>query len=293
MIRSLAAIALAAALLASNHGAVLAHAMLMPESAMLGEETKVSFTVGHCDGSPTTEVRVSVPPGFVLSDVPELEGWSSETQEGSGLQVLWRGGSISDDSFGEFFIVGRAEQPGKLLFPLTQVCDGGGLVEWAEAPGSVDHPAPVLMVAASGGAVSVGDIEVSGAFTRATLPKAPVGGGYLTITNRGDSDDRLVAASSPAAERVELHEMRMEGEVMKMAEREEGVELPAGEVVALAPGGLHIMFIGLAAPFVEGESVPVTLQFEKAGAVDVDLQVGPVGAAAPMPMTGGDMPHAM
>lgn len=292
MIRSLAAIALAA-LLASSTGAALADAMLMPETAVPGEEIELSFTIGHCDGSPTTEIRVTLPPGFVLSDVPVVEGWSSETQESPRPQVLWRGGSIPDDSFGKFAIVGSVDQSGTLLFPLTQVCEGGGIIEWAEAPESLDHPAPVLVVEASGGAVSVGDLEVSGGFTRTTLPNAPVGGGYLTITNHGDADDRLVAASSPAAERVELHEMSMEGDVMKMAEREDGIALPAGEVVILAPGGLHIMFIGLVEPFIEGGTVPVTLQFEKAGTVEVELQVGPVGAAGPMPMTGGDMPHAM
>ena len=119
--------------------------------------------------------------------------------------------------------------------------------------------------------VTLGSLEISGAFSRATLPNAPVGGGFLTITNSGSEADRLVSASSPVSADVQLHEMAMEGDVMKMRHLENGIEIPAGSTVTLEPGGLHIMFMGLKGALVEGESVPVTLTFEKAGTVEITL----------------------
>jgi len=132
--------------------------------------------------------------------------------------------------------------------------------------------------------VTVGDIEITDAFARATLPNAPVAGGYLTITNRGTDDDRLVSATSPAAGKVELHEMSMQNDVMTMAPLPDGIAIAAGETVSLSPGGVHIMFMQLAKPFVEGESVPVTLKFEKAGEVTLDLSISGVGADSPPDM---------
>ncbi len=122
--------------------------------------------------------------------------------------------------------------------------------------------------------VTVGALELSGGFTRATLPNAPVGGGFLTITNTGTEADTLLSAASPVAGEVQLHEMKMEGDLMKMQQLAGGIPLPSGETVTLAPGGLHLMFMQLKTPFVEGESVPVTLNFEKAGTVELMLMVG-------------------
>jgi copper(I)-binding protein len=130
---------------------------------------------------------------------------------------------------------------------------------------------------------AAGDITVSGAFTRATLPDAPVGAGYLTIENAGVSADRLVSATSEVTPIVELHTMSTVDGVMKMEHLPEGIDLPAGETVSLAPGGLHIMFIGPNQPFNEGECVELVLNFEQAGDLPVQLNVGPVGAReAPM-----------
>lgn len=129
--------------------------------------------------------------------------------------------------------------------------------------------------------VTIGDLELSGGFSRATAPNAPVGGGYLTITNNGDSDDRLIAASSPAAAEVQLHEMKMEGDVMKMTELEDGIAVPAGATVTLKPGGLHLMMMGLQSQLVEGESVKVTLTFERAGTVELCLAIESPAAQGP------------
>ena len=126
----------------------------------------------------------------------------------------------------------------------------------------------------------VGDIEISGAFSRATLPGAPVAGGFLTLTNKGSVDDVLVSASAPIAAETQLHEMAMEGDVMKMRRIEGGIPVPAGASVALQPGGLHVMFLGLNTALAEGDSVPVTLTFEQAGTITIDMSVGAAAAGA-------------
>ncbi|WP_052951889.1 copper chaperone PCu(A)C [Devosia soli] len=130
-------------------------------------------------------------------------------------------------------------------------------------------------------AVTVGDLEISGPFTRATLPNAPVGGGFLTIKNTGTEDDRLISATSTIAKDTQIHEMAMEGDVMKMRQLVDGLAIPAGETVTLEPGGNHIMFMGLNGPIKEGEKVSVTLTFEKAGEVTLDLVAAGAAADAP------------
>lgn len=127
----------------------------------------------------------------------------------------------------------------------------------------------------------VGALEISHPWTRATPATAQSGGGFLTITNKGTTPDRLVAARSGASDRVEIHEMKMDGNVMRMRELEKGLEIPAGATVMLKPGGFHIMFMGLKAPFAKDAKVPVTLVFEKAGSLDVALDVEALGASAP------------
>ena len=134
-----------------------------------------------------------------------------------------------------------------------------------EAVSTHDHVAPPT----TAGALTLSDLR-----TLATPPNARAGGGFVTITN-GGADNRLVGASSPRATRVELHTMVMDGDVMRMREVEGGIALPAGETVELAPGGLHIMFMGLENPFVEGETVPVTLTFEGGETIEVVLPVLP------------------
>jgi copper(I)-binding protein len=132
----------------------------------------------------------------------------------------------------------------------------------------------------------IGDLTVSNAWTRATAPSAKNGGAFMTIANKGGTPDRLVAASTPASAVTELHTHRMEDGVMKMRPVEGGIDVPAGGAAELKPGGLHVMFLGLKAPLAEGSTVPVTLTFEHAGTVTVDVTVMKAGASAPM---GGHM----
>jgi copper(I)-binding protein len=124
----------------------------------------------------------------------------------------------------------------------------------------------------------LGPLTIDHPWARATPPGAQVGGGYVTIENHGAEADRLVAATLEAAGRTELHEMKVVDGVMTMRPLDDGVELPAGSRVELKPGSFHLMFMDLAGPLKEGESIAGTLTFEKAGEVDVTFTVAPIGA---------------
>ena len=133
----------------------------------------------------------------------------------------------------------------------------------------------LLALPAAAEEFAVGDLQVTDPYAIATPPGAPVGGGYVTIRNDGASDDRLlsISVSADLAGKVELHEMRMEGDVMRMAPLADGVQIPAGGEAVLEPGGMHVMFMDLGAPLPAGTSFPATLTFQNAGAVDVLFEV--------------------
>ena len=223
-------------------------------------------------------------------------------------EVIWSGGNLSDDWFDEFTIrgtVGPDVAPGTVLyFPAVQECANGS-ADWSDTSGKADvkNPAPAVTVtaamamaghdapaakapdakaagAAAFAPVVLGDLTLSAAYLRATPPKAPVGGGFLTIANAG-GDDRLVGVSAEAiSPRGEIHSMEMQGDVMKMRQLTDGVAIPAGATVELAPGAVHLMFMELKQPLVAGEMVKVRLTFEKAGEVELSVPVMAREAAA-------------
>jgi copper(I)-binding protein len=117
----------------------------------------------------------------------------------------------------------------------------------------------------------IGKITVGHPYARFTVAGQTNGGGFLSIDNAGEAD-RLVGASSSVAERVELHTMRMEGDVMRMR-RVEGIDVPANGHVEMGPGGHHLMFMGLKAPLKVGEKFQMKLMFRKAGELNVEVQV--------------------
>jgi copper(I)-binding protein len=121
-------------------------------------------------------------------------------------------------------------------------------------------------------------LEVSGPWARATPGKAENGAAYLTI--QSPIADRLVSVTSPVAKKTELHTMSMEGMVMKMRPLA-GLDIPAGQAVSLKPGGEHLMLLGLNHPLREGQSFPLTLDFEKAGSRTVNVLVEKAGATGP------------
>jgi hypothetical protein len=143
----------------------------------------------------------------------------------------------------------------------------------------------------SGAALAQGnDVQITNAWARATPGGAQTAAAYATI--EAPAGDRLTGASTAAAQKAEIHEMSMDGNVMKMR-LVDGVDLPAGQAVTLKPGGYHIMLSGLAKPLKEGDSFPLTLNFAKAGARQVTVSVAKVGAMGPSSdsgMPGMNMP---
>ncbi|MFJ3047480.1 copper chaperone PCu(A)C [Herbaspirillum chlorophenolicum] len=120
----------------------------------------------------------------------------------------------------------------------------------------------------------LGQLEIGHPYARATVPGQPAGGAYFSIENKGAASDKLVALSSPVAKSTEIHTMAMEGNLMKMREVDGGLEIKPGQKIAMQPGnGYHIMLMGLSKPLKAGDKVPLTLTFEKAGKVDVTLNV--------------------
>ena len=123
-----------------------------------------------------------------------------------------------------------------------------------------------------------GSIEIKHPWARATPKGSEVAGGYMKLINTGKETDRLVGGSMPTAGKFEIHEMSMDGNVMKMRPLPNGIEIKPGQTVELKPGSYHLMFVGLKAPFEQGKRVKGTLQFEKAGAVEVEYAVEAAGS---------------
>jgi len=143
--------------------------------------------------------------------------------------------------------------------------------------------ASIALLAFSPISAAAGDeIGIRQAWSRATPKGAQVAAGYLTIENHGASPDRLISAATTAAAKVDIHEMAMAGSVMTMRPVDGGLVIPPGGSVTLAPGGSHLMFIGLTAPFSEGSRIAAALMFEKAGKIDVTFDVGSIGASGPL-----------
>ncbi|PSO23155.1 copper chaperone PCu(A)C [Bradyrhizobium sp. MOS002] len=162
------------------------------------------------------------------------------------------------------------------------------------------HHIPKAMIVVAAALAFIGsaptsahDVVVGQAWSRATPKGAKVAGGYLAIENRGAAPDRLLSASSASAGKVEIHRMSMQDGIMTMRPIEDGLLIPPDQTVTLAPGGDHIMFVGLTAPFEEGQRIPVALRFERAGRVDVDFEVGPVGAKGPRLQIASSVPTAV
>src|SRR5258707_7833055 len=129
--------------------------------------------------------------------------------------------------------------------------------------------------------VKAGDLVITQAWSRATPGGAKIGGGYLTIENKGSAPDRLIGGSGDIAGKIEVHEMSMNDGVMTMRPLDKGLTIEPGKIVKLAPGGFHLMLFDLKAPLKQGDKVPITLEFEKAGKVTLSLDVQSLGAQGP------------
>ncbi|MGD9925606.1 MAG: DUF1775 domain-containing protein [Pseudorhodoplanes sp.] len=310
-------------------GSALAHVTLETREARAGTSYKAVLRVTHgCDGAATTKVRAKIPEGVIGVKPMPKPGWQIETMRGAyersypyfhGQQlsegvreIVWSGGKLPDDHYDEFVFasfLARDLSAGPLYIPVLQECEKGEW-RWTEipAPGQDAHalkaPAPALVILAQHagsqhGAAAMADTKVykAGSLTiaapwaRATPGGAKVAGGFMTITNNGKEPDRLVGGTVPVAGRFELHEMAVEGGIMKMRELAKGLEIKPGETVELKPGGYHVMFMDLTSRLKEGDTVKGTLVFEKAGKVDIEFRVGPIGGGAPKGGSGGHSHH--
>lgn len=150
--------------------------------------------------------------------------------------------------------------------------------ELATTPAPTSESAVPTPLATPQAALAVADAWV------AITPKgAKVAAGFFTVGNAGVEDDRIVAAASPRAARIELRETAKVGGKTKTRPVKGGIPVPAAGSVALKPDGLHLVFIGIKEPFIEGQTVPVTLTFEKAGAIEIALTVKAQGAIGAQP----------
>jgi hypothetical protein len=153
--------------------------------------------------------------------------------------------------------------------------------------------AAVLLSAGAAAAetYTVGAIEIGNPWARATPKGAPVAGAYMTITNKGAETDRLIGATSPVAAKLEVHQMSMDKGIMSMRPVPGGLEIKPGQTVVLNPESFHLMLLGLKQPLTQGERVKATLEFAKAGKLDLEYVVESIGAHGPSGATPGGAAH--
>lgn len=162
----------------------------------------------------------------------------------------------------------------KRLFILLAACVTGFALNIATVPAN----ATAIKMSDT---VTIGDLSISAAWSRSSAGMKRAGAAFMAISNAGTTDDRLIAASTPAAKKAELHTHLMENDVMKMRQVMH-IDIPAGKTVELKPGGLHVMLFELSDVFQEGHSYPLLLTFEKAGDVTLTVHVGKAGAMGSM-----------
>ena len=129
--------------------------------------------------------------------------------------------------------------------------------------------------------VEAGELEIEHPWARPTVSVQKTGAAYLVVRNHGATADRLLGASTPEAERVELHGSTVSADGVASMREQEGAEVPAGGELKLAPGGLHLMLVNLKGRLFEGTTIPMTLVFERAGEVPVEVMVERNSSAGP------------
>ncbi|WP_062364348.1 copper chaperone PCu(A)C [Variovorax paradoxus] len=283
--RTILKTAAACALLAGT-AAAFAHVTLPRGGATVGSDYNAAFRVGHaCEGAKaTTGLAVRLPKGFLLSDAQARKGWKLDVQKNAGDgEVRWTAESpqaaLPAGERAEFVLRGKVPgTPGPLWFKVLQTCDVGS-IDWAEVPASgsstagLKSPAARLDVVAQG----VATVDVRDGWVRQSVPGQSGTGAFMKLT--APTGTKLVGITTPAAGVAEVHEMKMEGDTMKMRELPGGLDLPAGQTVELKPGGNHVMMMDLKQALAKGSTVPMTLRFEDAKGQKSSLELNlPVGA---------------
>jgi periplasmic copper chaperone A len=292
----------------ADMSAAVAHPGLEVKEAKIGAGYKAVIKIPHgCEKSATTKLRVQIPQGMIAVKPMPKPGWTIETVRGPyarsypfyhGAQlsegvreIIWKG-SLPDDYFDEFVFVGfladSLQADTTLYLPIYQDCEKGSHA-WIEVPaaGQSAHqlasPAVGLKLLASDkktATYQIGALVVDTPWARATPAGVQVGAGYLKVTNTGSEPDRLIGGSLADAASVEMHETQMTGDVAKMRRVDKGVEIKPGQSVEFAPGGYHLMLMGLKQPLKNGDVVQGTLVFERAGTLTLEYHVRPAGSQA-------------
>ena len=276
--------------------AASAHISVDPPRAETGAIYRGVLHVAHgCDNAPTTSVDLRFPNGVSATAAKAQGGWSVVQ---TGNEIIWtarRGQALDPKQTGEVpFELRVAAQPGALWLKVFQRCQGAS-AEWAEVPAQgtstegMKHPAVLLRVISSAEAAAYrAQPAVEGAWVRASVAGQQSTGAFMRITAKEPT--QLVGAESPVAGIAQVHQMTMEGDVMKMRPASV-IDLPAGRPFELKPGGFHLMLQDLKKPIEAGSSVPVTLVFRNAAGVEsrMDLRI-PASVQVPGPAAAGAMP---
>jgi copper(I)-binding protein len=285
--------ALAFASLAAASPMALAHVSLEMPLAEAGAPYRAVLRIGHgCDKSPTTAITVRLPAGFEGAKPQQFPGWTLDPQPGV---ITWKAGSkdaaLPDGTRGEFVIAGTAPRTaGPLWFRVLQSCEQGSL-DWADIPAQgtatkgMKTPAALLEVMAPGEFAAAQALpKVEGAWIRASVPGQQGTGGFMRLTAREPL--QLVGAATPVAGVAEIHEMKMEGDVMRMRAVAK-VDLVPGKPLELKPGGYHLMLMDLKQALQKDTVVPLTLVFRNAAGAQsrMELKV-PVAMTAPGSVAG-------
>ena len=276
-----------------------AHVVLSEPQAPAGAYFKASLRVGHgCSGSATTGITVTVPAGFQGAKPQPKAGWEVVTRKAKLAQpytshgklitedvveLRWTASSkesaLLDEHFDEFSFMSRLpDQAGPVWLKVLQTCEVGQ-TDWSEVPSSgtstkgLKSPAALLMIKSDNAAVtSAAGITVSEAWVRPTVAGQKATGAFMKLTAKDSA--KLVGVSSPVADVAEIHEMKMEKDIMKMAAIP-SLNLPSGKTVELKPGGFHVMLMDLKSPIANNSKIPLVLHFQDAKGVksQMDIQV--------------------
>jgi copper(I)-binding protein len=262
------------------------HVVLPPGGAAAGSTYPAAFKVGHAckDAKSTTALSVELPKGFTFVSAQARTGW---TMASSPTRVTWTASTpqaaLPATSPDSFVVVGKlTDKPGTLWFHALQTCDVGQS-DWAVIPGAADpkpqFPAPHLDVLAKG----IAAVDVRDAWARPTVPGQTTSGLYGRLM--APAGARFVGVSTPVGD-ADIHQMKLDGDTMRMRALPEGLDLPPGQVVELGSNGFHIMLTALKQPLALGSTIPVTLHFvDRDGRKgDVSLQVPVSQAPAGQPM---------
>ena len=288
----------ALAALALNAVAAFAHVSLEAPLAATGATYRAVLRVGHgCEGSPTTALSVRLPPAFATARGLAKDGWSMDARAGA---ITWTASSkaaaLPATDKGEFVVTGTTPRAaGALWFKVLQTCAQGSQ-DWADIPAQgtaitgMKTPAVLLQVMAPRElALAQALPRVENAWVRTAVAGQSGTGAFMRLTAPVEPL-QLVGVVSPVAGTADVHEMKMEGDVMRMRALPR-LDLPVGQPVELSPGGFHVMLQDLKQPLLKDTVVPVTLVFRNTAGAESRLELRlPVLAQAPGAAAGASSP---